>query len=98
NEKKVFKAFGVLAIIAILALNVSVVLDGSSDSILKWDVVGEILAVTNSGSNNSGGSGSGGESKPNDCGPASDSTCYEYTTKYACMAVSEPDSGSDCRD
>lgn len=54
-KKKVFKVFGALAIAAILALNVSVVMDSSS-SVLKWDLVGKILAF-DPGSSGAGSSG-----------------------------------------
>nr|WP_319398810.1 hypothetical protein [uncultured Carboxylicivirga sp.] len=55
-KKKVFNAFGLLAIAAILTLNVNVVLDGSSSSHLQWNVMGKILAtVYGSGSAQPGG-------------------------------------------
>ena len=49
-KKKFFNALSVLAIAAVLALNVTVVLDDNATSYLKWDVIGKILADPTSGS------------------------------------------------
>ncbi len=45
-KKKVFNTLGVLAVAAILTLNVSVVASDGSSSILTWDLIGKILAQT----------------------------------------------------
>jgi len=56
-KKKIFKVFGLLSVLAILTLNVNVVMNGESSAVMKWDLIGKILAQDTSGS--AGGTTSG---------------------------------------
>ncbi len=49
-KTKFLKSLSVIAIAAVLALNVTVVLDDNSSSNLNWDFMGKILADGTSGS------------------------------------------------
>ena len=94
-KKKFFNALSALVIAAVLALNVTVVLDDNATSYLKWDVIGKIFADGTSGS----GSGSGNQAtcystyKANpiynptviiQCGTCDEKKCYEYSDPGTC--------------
>lgn len=90
-RKKFFKTLSALAIAAVLALNVTVVLDDNAASYLKFDTLGKILAQTTTSGSGSG-SGSTKYKTPGQEGakmPKAQSTTDN--TKFACLGTQSAD-------